>query len=203
MNDAAIKTVAAEMFTKHCDTWTVTGIEHEGRKFIVKVTLEECGTPTHVLEVKPCRQDPLAQDSNDARMIRCATCYEQKCMQRQGLGSVAGEFIPHPDAKVPLTAGAGGRGDILDAVKRTICNDRQDVHGNPEDTHALIASFWNAYLASRDTSSDTHTYCTPQDVAVMMCLFKIARHAMNPKHADNLHDLIGYAAIAAELGAAK
>ncbi len=100
------------------------------------------------------------------------------------------------------------RGDILDAVKRTICNDRQDVHGNPEDTHALIAYMWNNYLdarlgilrnvpVQRETISDA---LTPQDVAVMMCLFKIARHAMNPKHADNLHDLIGYAAIAAELG---
>jgi hypothetical protein len=85
------------------------------------------------------------------------------------------------------------RGEILDAVKKTICNDRQDVHGNPEDTHRLIADFWNLYLGS---SSLTAT-----DVAVMMCLFKIARQMMNPSHSDNLHDLIGYAAIAAELGA--
>lgn len=96
------------------------------------------------------------------------------------------------------------RGQILDAVKQTICNDRQDVHGNPEDTHALIAEFWNSYLLGRtfglQGSADN---LSPQDVAVMMVLFKIARHAANPNHFDNLHDAIGYAAIAAEIGAAK
>ena len=99
------------------------------------------------------------------------------------------------------------RAEILDAVKKTICNDRQDVHGNPEDTHQLIAYLWTNYTdavwsVKRDGSS-AHPIpngFTAQDVAVMMCLFKIARHAMNPKHTDNLHDLIGYAAIAAELG---
>jgi len=88
------------------------------------------------------------------------------------------------------------RAEILDAVKKTICQDRQDVHGNPEDTHELISCFWNAYLISRDIT----TGLTAQDVAVMMVLFKIARHTMNPKHSDNLHDAIGYCAIAAEIG---
>ena len=88
------------------------------------------------------------------------------------------------------------RAEILDAVKKTICHDRQDVHGNPEQTHAGIAEFWNAYLRGR---SIEFWELSSQDVAVMMCLFKIARHAMNPNHKDNLHDLIGYAAIAAEL----
>lgn len=87
------------------------------------------------------------------------------------------------------------RGEILDAVKQTICNDRQDVHGNPENTHQLISAFWGYYLTERGA----HTPITAQDVAVMMCLFKIARHAVNPSHSDNLHDGIGYLAIAAEL----
>lgn len=91
------------------------------------------------------------------------------------------------------------RAEILDAVKKTICNDRQDVHGNPEDTHALIANFWNYYLSEVQHRNKDGGWMTAQDVAVMMCLFKIARHAMNPSHKDNLHDLIGYAAIAAEL----
>ena len=86
------------------------------------------------------------------------------------------------------------RAEILDAVKRTICNDRQDVHGAPEDTHQLIADLWGYYMAARRIESPT-----AQDVAVMMVLFKLARHAMNPNHADNLHDAVGYAAIAAEL----
>jgi hypothetical protein len=93
------------------------------------------------------------------------------------------------------------RSEILDAVKKTICQDRQDVHGNPEDTHALIARMWNLYAAARGNGGAKKL--SPQDVAVMMVLFKIARHAMNPTHADNLHDAIGYAAIAAELSVQK
>jgi hypothetical protein len=90
------------------------------------------------------------------------------------------------------------RAEILDAVKKTICEDRQDVHGNPEDTHTLIASFWDEYLHSRFNITDNTI--SAQDVAVMMVLFKCARHAMNPKHLDNMIDACGYAAIAAELG---
>lgn len=88
------------------------------------------------------------------------------------------------------------RAEILDAVKKTICADRQDIHGNPESTHALIASFWNDYLQGRPHRGDIGA----DDVAVMMVLFKIARHAMNPAHLDSIIDAIGYAAIAAELG---
>ena len=92
------------------------------------------------------------------------------------------------------------REQILDSVKQTICNDRQDVHGAPEQTHGLISDFWNAYLSARQINPYEGFFLTPQDVAVMMCLFKAARHAINPKHEDNLHDLVGYSAIAAELG---
>ena len=91
------------------------------------------------------------------------------------------------------------RGAILDAVKKTICQDRQDVHGNPEDTHALIADLWNTYISAREIYPKEGDGLESQDVAVMMALFKVARHAVNPKHTDNLHDAIGYLAIAAEL----
>lgn len=73
------------------------------------------------------------------------------------------------------------------------------MHGNPEYTHALISDFWNAYLSAREIAPQDGKTVTPQDAAVMMVLFKCARHAVNPNHTDNLHDLIGYAAIAAEL----
>lgn len=86
------------------------------------------------------------------------------------------------------------RSEILDHVKDLITKQRQDVHGNPEDTHQLIADFWNLYLLHSRPCD-----ITASDVAVMMVLFKVARHAMNPKHQDNLADCIGYAAIAAEL----
>lgn len=86
------------------------------------------------------------------------------------------------------------RSEVLDQVKQTICNDRQDVHGNPENTHQLIADFWNTYVRNMGREK-----FTAQDVAVMMVLFKVARHAVNPMHLDNLIDAVGYGAIAAEL----
>jgi hypothetical protein len=104
----------------------------------------------------------------------------------------------NPNSEAYIEGPKMNRAEILDAVKKTICNDRQDVHGNPEDTHLLIAAMWDFYLTTRGVPRPNKMQ--PQDVAVMMCLFKIARHAMNPNHTDNLHDLIGYAAIAAELG---
>lgn len=82
------------------------------------------------------------------------------------------------------------RGEILDAVKKTITQDRQDTHGDAENSFAQIGKFWSEYLG---------VTVTAQQVAEMMVLFKMARQMTNPAHADNLHDLIGYAAIAAEL----
>lgn len=90
------------------------------------------------------------------------------------------------------------RGDVLDKVKGIICQDRQDVHGAPEDTHGLIAQYWNVYLAQLFALQDDVTL-SARNVAEMMVLFKMARQQMNPMHTDNLIDAIGYAAIAAEL----
>lgn len=82
------------------------------------------------------------------------------------------------------------RDEILRVVEGIICNDRQDVHGNPENTFALIATYWQTYL---------NTSITDVDVSVMMTLFKIARLQVNPEHRDNVLDGIGYLAIAGEL----
>jgi hypothetical protein len=91
------------------------------------------------------------------------------------------------------------RSEILDAVKKTICEDRQDVHGNPEDTHELIAQLWSSYAENSCFTGRDFIGFDGQDVAVMMALFKIARHARNPNHSDSLHDAIGYLAIAMEI----
>lgn len=82
------------------------------------------------------------------------------------------------------------RDEILRVVEQIICNDRQDVHGNPENTFELIATYWQTYL---------RTHITDADVAVLMALFKIARLQTNPQHRDNILDGIGYLAIAGEL----
>jgi hypothetical protein len=88
------------------------------------------------------------------------------------------------------------RKEFLDAAAKTICQDRQDVHGNPESCFSLIAGYWTKYLTQKQSE---HVYVSPQDVAVMMTLFKIARWQMNQNHDDNIIDGIGYFALAGEL----
>lgn len=88
------------------------------------------------------------------------------------------------------------RAEFLQTAEKTICRDRQDIHGNPEDTHSLIAEYWSTYL-----SQETGKIITIDgaDVAVLMVLFKVARLQVNPAHRDNIVDGIGYMAIAGEI----
>lgn len=88
------------------------------------------------------------------------------------------------------------RGNYIDTAKYIVCNDRQDQHGNPENTFLLIAEYWSTYL-SKETATDL--VIAPADVAVMMTLLKIARMQMNAHNQDNIIDGIGYLAIAGEL----
>lgn len=88
------------------------------------------------------------------------------------------------------------RATYLEQARKTICNDRQDVHGNPEDTFELIATYWSTYLTKETQST---VILAAADVAVLMTLFKIARMQQNWKHQDNIVDGLGYLAIAGEL----
>lgn len=88
------------------------------------------------------------------------------------------------------------RKEYLDIAVRTICNDRQDIHGNPENCFAAIADYWSVFL-THHLHMDVEV--SPADVAVMMSLFKTARWQMNPAHHDNIIDNLGYTAIAGEL----
>lgn len=88
------------------------------------------------------------------------------------------------------------RAEYLQRTEQVICRDRQDIHGEPEDTHALIAEYWSVYLTG---DIGKPVLIDAADVAVMMTLFKIARMQVNPNHSDNIVDGIGYLAIAGEI----
>lgn len=88
------------------------------------------------------------------------------------------------------------RAEFLQQAEKTICRDRQDIHGNPENTFALIASYWSTFLS--EEAEKQVTLCGA-DVAAMMVLFKMARMQVNPFHKDNIVDGLGYFAIAGEL----
>ena len=83
------------------------------------------------------------------------------------------------------------RKEILEAAIKTVCEDRQDSYGMPEDNFAIIAGLWSGYLGD--------VMLEAEDVAIMMILLKIARIQTGTFKPDNYIDIAGYAACAAEV----
>lgn len=86
------------------------------------------------------------------------------------------------------------RRTTLEVAIRCVCHDRQDQHGNPENTFQQIADYWNTFLNHKGPRP-----LRGEDVAIMMNLFKVARSEMNPANEDNYVDACGYMALASEL----
>ena len=83
------------------------------------------------------------------------------------------------------------RKEILAEAEKCVCSDRNLQYGDPEDNFSDIAKLWSAYL---DTNLGA------EDVAIMMCLFKIVRVKVSfYEDKDGWIDLIGYAACGGEI----
>lgn len=83
------------------------------------------------------------------------------------------------------------REEILAEAKNCICGERENDYGSPEDNFAKISKLWTAYLEKEISSID---------VAVMMCLFKVARMSgPNRGGIDSFVDLAGHAACGGEI----
>lgn len=83
------------------------------------------------------------------------------------------------------------RKEILRLAEQCVCNDRNRQYGEPEDNFSNIAKLWSAYL-DIDIGAE--------DVAIMMCLFKVARlKGSCYQSKDSWVDLIGYAACGGEI----
>jgi hypothetical protein len=83
--------------------------------------------------------------------------------------------------------------------------DRAKQHGDKRQNHQNIADLWNAYLGGKAVFGPSAGMSiwrrepfTPHDVAIMMCLLKIARLKSGSHNPDNYIDLAGYAGVAAE-----
>lgn len=85
------------------------------------------------------------------------------------------------------------RFEILEEAKRLTATDRQEKYGTPYNNHRRIANLWSAYLDQE---------VTPEQVAIMMALMKVAR-SMQEHHPDNYVDGTAYFAIAGEMAAIK
>ncbi len=81
------------------------------------------------------------------------------------------------------------RAEFLKVVETFVCKDRNVTHGDAEDNFRVIATLWETYLQGTPPQN-----LNSVDVAIMMCLFKVARLMANPKNMENWHDLAGYAA---------
>lgn len=79
-----------------------------------------------------------------------------------------------------------GRGRVLQRAIDVINGERQQQYGNSEDTFGEIAELWNWWLDSDNAP------ITAADVAMMMCLMKIAREKNGAGKTDNIVDACGY-----------
>ena len=82
------------------------------------------------------------------------------------------------------------RAEILEAARVCVCGEREQDYGSPENNFEIIAGFWTAYKG---------VPFTPNDVAMMMALLKIARIKSGGGTTDSFVDLAGYAACGGEL----
>ena len=88
---------------------------------------------------------------------------------------------------------------ILDEASRLTSGDRQRDYDHPLPNHTRIATMWNAYLACR---KEPRGDVSPEDVAAMMIMLKIARDVYTPKR-DNMTDVCGYARCIERMRAAQ
>lgn len=93
------------------------------------------------------------------------------------------------------------RDEILDAARACVCGGREQDHGEPEDNFETIGLLWSVYLNAAHPELGkvfALNEITPQDVAIMMALLKVARIATGSS-IDSFVDLAGYAACAGEM----
>lgn len=85
------------------------------------------------------------------------------------------------------------RKEILERAEFITNGDRDKQYGQPEDNFNTVAALWSAYLGDD---------IGPEDVAIMMILFKIARLKGGfYQPADSWIDIAGYAACGGEIAA--
>jgi len=85
--------------------------------------------------------------------------------------------------------------NLLTTAIELVGGDRQQDYGDKVENHHNIASLWNSYL---DNKLDMSNPITPHDVAIMMCLLKIARTKLGKVSPDTYIDASAYMAFAGE-----
>ena len=124
-------------------------------------------------------------------------CYEEPVMEALSFSDP--DVAIYPDGTAEPEE-AITRRTVLETAIKTICQDRQDQYGNPENNFQTIADMWTTYLRAAEViSPTTDAVIMPHDVAAMMCMLKLARVATGAAKLDNWVDLAGYAALGGEM----
>lgn len=93
------------------------------------------------------------------------------------------------------------RSEILEQAHKCVCGDRDEQYGSPESSFRMIAKLWEPYLKEKCVSGGADVDILPEDVAVMMALFKIARISTGAFKEDSYVDACGYLACGGEIHA--
>lgn len=94
---------------------------------------------------------------------------------------------------------AATRKSILEQAMKCVCGDRDAQYSTPENSFKMIAALWEPYLKEKCVSRNADVSINPEDVSVMMALFKIARIATGSFKEDSYIDACGYLACGGEL----
>ena len=86
--------------------------------------------------------------------------------------------------------------DILKKTEKLVNDSRAKTHGDKVANHENIARLWSSYLQNK---TKLMIVLTPEDVAQLMTLLKIARSQAGEHNIDDYIDTCGYASIAGEI----
>jgi len=83
---------------------------------------------------------------------------------------------------------------ILTEAEELINGQRAIDYGDARENHQNIADLWSVYFGAK---------FSPEDVAVMMILLKVARFMANGYHEDTVRDIAGYAGVLEKMQPSK
>lgn len=97
-----------------------------------------------------------------------------------------------------MADGDSPTGDAMAASLLTdtaaLIDDDRDTHGDAVANQEHIASGWTWYLRGKGVIDSDETI-TGDDVAAMMGVLKMSRHAVGTEDMDHMRDIAGYAGI--------
>jgi len=86
--------------------------------------------------------------------------------------------------------------EILKTAEKLVSDNRAKTHGDKIANHENIARLWSAYIQNK---TKLQINLSPEDVAQLMTLLKIARSQAGVHNPDDYVDGVGYQAIAGEI----